>query len=67
MVVITGYYANMTRSINLIHGLQGAEVLFAATSNCLLSHPIAKDERATNSCFILIGAHQCGVMIVDAG
>ena len=30
MAVITGYYANLTTSIQLIHG-QGTKVLFAAT------------------------------------
>ena len=30
------------------------------------SHP-TKDGRATDSCFTLIGAHQCGVLMVNAG
>ena len=45
---------------------RGTEVLFAATSDPLPSHP-TKDGRATNSCFALIGVHQCGVLMVDAG
>ena len=43
---------------------RGTEVLFVATSDP--SHP-TKDGRATNSCFALIGVHQCGVLMVDAG
>ena len=42
------------------------EVLFVATSDRLPSYP-TKDERATDSCFILVGAHQCGLLMVDAG
>ena len=42
----------------------GHEALFVATSDCLLSHP-TKDGRATDSCFTLIGAHQCGVLMVN--
>ena len=45
---------------------RGTEALFAATSDCLPSHP-TKDGRATDSCFALIGAHQCGVLMVNAG
>ena len=44
----------------------GHEVLFAATNGCLPSHP-RKDGRATDSCFALIGAHQCGILMVNAG
>ena len=66
MAVITGYYANMTRSIKLIPWPGGHEVLFAATSDRLPSHP-TKDERVTDSCLALIGAHQCSVLMVDAG
>ena len=43
------------------HG-QGTEVLIAATSDHLPCHP-AKGWRATDSCFALIGARQCGVLI----
>ena len=43
----------------------GHEVLFAATSDRHPSLP-TKDGRATDSCFVLIGAHQCGVLMVDA-
>ena len=45
---------------------RGTEVLFAATSDRLPCHP-TKDGRATDSCFTLIGAHQCGALMVDAG
>ena len=65
MAVITGYYANLTRSVKLIPWPGGHEVLFAATSDRLLSHP-TKDG-ATDSCFALIGAHQCDVLMVGAG
>ena len=58
MAVITGYCAYLTKSVKLI--------LFAATSDRLPSHP-TKDGRATDSCFVLMGAHQCGVLMVDAG
>ena len=44
---------------------RGTKFLFAATSDRLLSYP-TKDGRATDSCFALIGAHQCGVLMVDA-
>ncbi len=45
---------------------KGTEVLFAAISDRLPSHP-TKDGRATNSCLALIGAHQRGVLMVNAG
>ena len=35
-----------------------------ATSDRLPSHP-TKDGRATDSCFALVGAHQCGVLMVE--
>ena len=63
MAVITGFYANLTRSVKLIPWPGGHEVLFAATSDRLPNHP-TKDGRATDSCFALIGAHQCGVLMV---
>ena len=34
--------------------------------DCLPSHP-TKDGRATDSCFTLIGADQCGILLVNAG
>ena len=55
MAVITGFYANLTRSVKLIPWPGGHEVLFVATSDRLPSHP-TKDGRATESCFALIGA-----------
>ena len=42
----------------------GHEVLFVATSDCLPSHP-TKNGRATDSCFTLIGVHQCGIQMVN--
>jgi len=46
----------------------GHKVFFAATSDRLPSHLTNKDGRATDSCFAVIGAHQCGVLCtVDAG
>ena len=49
MVVITGYYANLTRSVKLKTMARVTEVLFVATSDRLPSHP-RKDGRATDSC-----------------
>ncbi len=66
MAVITGCYVNLIRSVKLIPWPGGHEVLFAATSDRLPSH-LLKDGRATDSCFGLIGAHQCGVLMVDVG
>ena len=43
---------------------RGTEALFTTTSDCLPSHP-TKDGRATDSCFALIGAHQCGILMVS--
>ena len=65
MAVITGYYAYLARSVKLDTMAKGSRGPFAATSDRLPSHP-TKDGRATDSCFILIGAHQCGVLMVDA-
>ena len=44
-----------------------AKVLFAATSGHLPSHLTSEDGRATDKSFALIGNHQCGILIVDAG
>ena len=66
IVVITGYYVNQTRSVKTETMARGTEVLFAATSDRLPSH-LTKNGRDTHSCFALIGVHQCGVLIVDAG
>ena len=66
MAVTTGYYANLTRSAKLIPWPGEHEVLLVATSDRLPSH-LTKDERAKDSCFALIGAHQCGVLMDDAG
>ena len=35
-----------------------------ATSDRLPSHPTNKDGRATDSCFGLVGARQCGIQMV---
>ena len=42
---------------------RGHEALFGTTSDRLPSHP-TKDGRATDSCFALIGAHQCAMVSV---
>ena len=57
---------HLTASEKLRPWPAGHEVLFAATSDRLPSRP-TKDGRATDSCFILIGVHRCGVLMVDAG
>ena len=44
----------------------GQKVLFVAASDRLPSHT-NKDGRATDICYALIRAHQCGVLMVDAG
>ena len=67
MAVTTGYYANLNRSVKLIPWPGGHEVLIAATSDRLRSHSTSIEGRATDSCFARIGAHQCGVQMVDAG
>ena len=53
-------------SKNSVHGQGGLEVLSAGTSDRLPSHP-TRDGRATDSCFALIGAHQCGILMVNGG
>ena len=67
MVVITGCYGNLTRSVKTEIMARGTKVLFAATStnDLFASHP-TKDGRATDSCFSLIKAHQCSILMVDA-
>ena len=65
MVEITGYYADLTRSIRLIHG-EVTEVLFAATANCLVGIQDTKDGKVTDSCFALSGAHQYVVLMINA-
>ena len=59
MVVITGYYANLTRSVKL-KLWPGGPMSYLWQSVITSSHP-TKDGRATDSCFTLIGAHQCGI------
>ena len=64
MAVITGnYYTNWPRSKNSSMA-RGHEVLCAATS---ASHHATKDGRATDSCFTLIVAHQCGILMFNSG
>ena len=41
------------------------KVLLAAISDHLPSYP-TKDGRVTNSYFILLGTHQCGILMVNA-
>ena len=53
-------YVSIDETITL-----GTEVLFAATSDHLPSHP-SKIGRATDSCYTLIGAHQCDILMVNA-
>ena len=64
MAVITGYYANCLKSIKRPIQGQGIEVGLMATSDRLSSHP-TKDVRATDSCFALVGDHQCGALMVE--
>ena len=47
----------------------GHEVLFLATSHYLPSHQMKMEVLpiGIGSCFTLIGAHQCGVLITDTG
>ena len=47
MAVVTGYYANLTRSVKLIPWPGGHEVLFVATSDRLPSHPTKDGEPQT--------------------
>ena len=62
MVVIAGNITSLAKANELVHG-QGFKVLFAATSDCLTSHP-TEDGKATDSCFTLIWSQQCGVQMV---
>ena len=67
MAIITGYYANLARSIK-INPCQGDQSLFVATKPVIASPVIQQtDGRATDSCFGLIGPRQCGVLMVIAG
>ena len=54
----------LTRSTKLNHG-QRTDVLFAATSDRLAPRASSPKQswRAANSCFALIGARQCGVLM----
>ena len=64
--VITGYYTKLT-----IYTSIGVPVGRGAQSpiewQLVITSPQSsnKDGRATDSCFVLIGAHQCGVLMVD--
>ena len=57
--IIGSYYANWPRSIK-----NTDQWSVMATSDHLSSN---KDARATDSCFSLIGPHQCGVLMVIGG
>ena len=65
MVEITGYYADLTRSIRLIHG-QVTKVLFAASTNVSVVIQHTKDGKVTDSCFTPNWAHQYGVLMINA-
>ena len=60
------YCTDWPRSIKDWSMARGMEVLLMATSDCLPSQP-TRNWRTTDSCFTLIGAHQCGILMVDAG
>ena len=62
MVVITGYYANLTETM-----AKGTKVLFVATSDHFPSHPTTKDGRATDSCFTLIWGSCATLMSSNQG
>ena len=62
-IVITGFYANMTRSIKLSRSQEGWSPI-VATNYHLPGHQ-TKHGRATDSCFALIVVHQCGILMVD--
>ena len=57
MALITGRYANLTRSVKLIPWPGEHEVLFAASSDRLPSHP-TKGGRAADSRFALIRCYK---------
>ena len=63
MVVITGYYITLTRSLKLKPWSGGLKSYFVATSDCLPSRP-TKVGRAKDSCFALIGTHHYVVLII---
>ena len=62
MVVITGYYVNLTETM-----ARGTKVLLVATSDHLPSHPTTKDGRATDSCFTLIWGSCATLMSSNQG
>ena len=65
MVEITGYYVDLTRLIRLIHG----QVMETHLWQPLIASVVTQetnDGRATDSCFALIWANQCGVLMINA-
>ena len=67
-MVITGYYPKPTNytSIGVSVG-RGTRRSFDFATSDHIPQSSYKDERATDSCFALIGAHQCGILMVDVG
>ena len=62
-IVIIGYYAIPTCHTSIVYARLGAEALLIWHHAIVsLSHP-NKDERATDSCFTLVGAHRCGILM----
>ena len=67
MIVITGLYANLTRSAKTEPWPGGPKSYLRQP---VIVSPViqqTKDRGATDSCVTLIGAHQCGVLMADVG
>ena len=64
-VVITGYYNNITRSIQLKQWPGGPKSYLWQPAMPPQSSTDGKP--ATDSCFTLIGVHRCGILMVDVG
>ena len=50
--------------VNKIASCQVTEVLLALIASAVIQQ--TKDGRATDSCFVLIWAHRCGVLMLNA-